>query len=262
MPLTNFDNLDELTTQLQSRHTMWHKLADWNVMQAEWMETQFGMIDAEKISNISANYAKIVKRLEGNLDANPILTRLKSLVEQFESAMPIVKALRNEDLQEMHWNDIRDMIGQELNIHEEGFTLQSLIDMNVVQYMDQIVSKSVEATGQAKLRKQLNELIEIWKSVQFVTKNYKEKDNVYVLSDLEDMYTALDEGLATINMILGNRYVKVMRDQAEKMKKDLNLLSDSFEVWLSVQRQWCYLENIFNGGSIKQQLPEESRSFE
>jgi hypothetical protein len=44
------------------------------------------------------------------------------------------------------------MIGQDLNIHEDGFTLQSLIDMNVVEYMEQIVSKSVEATGQAKLR--------------------------------------------------------------------------------------------------------------
>lgn len=61
-------------------------------------------------------------------------------------------ALRNPDLQDMHWNDIRELIGQDLDIHQEGFTLQSLIDMNVVQFMEQIVAKSVEATGQAKLR--------------------------------------------------------------------------------------------------------------
>jgi len=41
------------------------------------------------------------------------------------------------------------MIGQELDVTEEGFTLQSLIDLNVVQFMEQIVAKSVEATGQA-----------------------------------------------------------------------------------------------------------------
>jgi len=134
--------------------------------------------------------------------------------------------------------------------------------MNVVQHMDFIVSKSVEATGQAKLRGQLHDLQEIWKTVQFTTKNYKEKDNQFILADMDTMYQYLDEGLATINMILGNRFVKVMRADAEKMKRELNILSEAVEEWVEVQRQWCYLENIFNGGSIKAQLPEESKLFE
>ena len=75
------------------------------------------------------------------------------------------------------------------------------------------------------------------------------------------MYQYLDEGLATINMILGNRFVKIMRPAAEKVKKDLTQLSDALDQWTEVQRQWCYLENIFAGGSIKQQLPEESKLF-
>lgn len=176
--------------------------------------------------------------------------------------MPIVMALRNPDLQEMHWNDIKEMIGQDLNIHEEGFTLQSLIDMNVVEYMEQIVAKSVEATGQAKLRGQLHDLVEIWKGVTFTTKNYKEKDNQFILIDIDTMYQYLDEGLASINMILGNRFVKVMRPDAEKVKKELNILAEAVDQWVEVQRQWCYLENIFNGGSIKTYLPEESKLFD
>jgi dynein heavy chain len=154
------------------------------------------------------------------------------------------------------------MIGQELNINEEGFTLQSLIDMNVVDYVEQIVSKSVEATGQAKLRNQLGDLIEIWKGVQFTTKNYKEKDNQFILVDIDTLYQYLDEGLAAINMILGNRFVKVMRPEAEKVKKELNILDEAVKQWVEVQRQWCYLENIFNGGTIKTYLPEESKLFD
>ena len=75
------------------------------------------------------------------------------------------------------------------------------------------------------------------------------------------MYTALDEGLATINMILGNRFVRIMRADAEKVKKELTVLNDAMVEWVDVQRQWCYLENIFNGGSIRQQLPEETKIF-
>ena len=85
---------------------------------------------------------------------------------------------------------------------------------------------------------------------------------MFILGGQDDMYQYLDEGLANINMILGNRFVKIMRPKAERVKKDLSLLSAAFEEWLEVQKQWCYLENIFSGGSIKQQLPDESKLFE
>jgi dynein heavy chain len=134
--------------------------------------------------------------------------------------------------------------------------------MNVVQFMEQIVSKSVEATGQAKLLGQLRDLQDIWKGVQFTTKNYKEKDNQFILVDIDTLYQYLDEGLAQINMILGNRFVKVMRKEAEIVKKELNTLDEAVKQWVEVQRQWCYLENIFAGGTIKQYLPEAAKRFD
>lgn len=105
-------------------------------------------------------------------------------------------------------------------------------------------------------------MIEIWKGVQFTTKNYKEKDNQFILADTDTLYTYLDEGLAAINMILGNRFVKVMRPEAEKVKKELNILDEAVKQWIEVQRQWCYLENIFSGGTIKSYLPDESKLFD
>jgi len=36
------------------------------------METDFGAIDADSIKKKAENYSKIVKRLEGALEANPI----------------------------------------------------------------------------------------------------------------------------------------------------------------------------------------------
>jgi hypothetical protein len=44
----------------------------------------------------------------------------------------------------------------------------------------------------------------------------------------------MDEGLAQINMILGNRFVKVMRTESEKLKKDLSTLSDAVNEWTEV----------------------------
>ena len=49
---------------------------------------------------------------------------------------------------------------------------------------------------------------------------YKKHDGVYQLKFIDDLYETVDDCLAQINMILGNRFVGFMRKTCEKMKKE------------------------------------------
>lgn len=143
------------------------------------------------------------------------------MVETFKGAMPIVSALRNEHLTEQHWADINNLIDGEIKVDEEGFTLQSLIDLDVVQYQEEIQSISVRASGEAKLVAILQEVDTLWKTVVFICIPYKDQEGMTVLSEVDDLYTFLDDNLASVNMILGNRYAAVVRTAAEKTKGEL-----------------------------------------
>ena len=92
-----------------------------------------------------------------------------------------------------------------------------------------------------------------WKKVDFKSKVYKEgsKDNSHILEDVDDIYTSLDESMAAVNTILGNRFVKPLRADAEVWKKNLMLLSKVLDNWVFLQKQWMYLENIFTTGDIR-----------
>lgn len=90
---------------------------------------------------------------------------------------------------------------------------------------------SVRASGEFKLKQQLNDLQETWKNVNFTVKPYKDKQDSFVLGEIDLIYQYLDEGQASINMILGNRYVKVMRAEAESFRKHLLTLSNAVEEW-------------------------------
>lgn len=79
---------------------------------------------------------------------------------------------------------------------------------------------------------------------------------------MDDIFTALDESLADINMILGSRFVKPLRDKAEVWKKDILYLSDMVDEWLMCQKNWRYLANIFKAPDIKASLMEETKMFE
>ena len=132
---TNFENIEELREALTNRHLMWHSLDEWKQLKDNYDKTLFADIDAEEISKRADHYQKIANRIIKVLPPNPIQDELKELVETFKGAMPIVKALRNPVLDQSHMESINALIENgKIDVEQEGFTLQSLIDLNVVQY--------------------------------------------------------------------------------------------------------------------------------
>lgn len=99
---------------------------------------------------------------------------------------------------------------------------------------------STRATGEAKLKNALAELDTQWKEFCLVVEPYKNRDNVYILSAIDDLYQFLDEALAQINMIRGNQYKAVIETQAEQLRKELNTLNNVVEQILLLQKAWIY----------------------
>lgn len=108
----------------------------------------------------------------------------------------------------------------------------------------------------------LEKLENDWRRIIFPVE-HEEKVDSYILKDLEEIYTALDESLALINSVLGSRYVKPLREPAEQWKKNIMTLSDIVDQWIQCQKNWMYLENIYvRSADIKKAMVEETRRFE
>ena len=260
-PTTNFDNIDDLREEVTSRHLLWHSLSEWQSLKDVYEKTLFVEINDKEIAEKADYYAKIANRLDKSLPSNPIQVALKEMVETFKGAMPIVTALRAPELTEAHWNDINNLIDGTINVEEEGFTLQSLINLDVVQYMEEIQAISNRAKGEAKLKDLLGKVQAEWKLQIFVTVPHKSEEGMCQLTAVEDLYQFLDDNMANVNSILGNRFAAIVRNEAESTKKELQKLDACLEEWMTLQRNWVYLENIFKGQEIKKALPQESESF-
>ena len=173
------------------------------------------------------------------------------MVFDFKDAMPCVVALRNKDLQDYHWAEIKKIIGKDFTITED-FTLKDLIDMDVVKYMMEIQEVATQATQEAVLKKMYEDLNLKWRQLQFVTqeKEGKAKD-VVLLAQIDELFALLDELLANLNNILGSRYLKTMRDKVDELQKKVLYSQETIDDMLLVQKNWIYLENIFKSSEIK-----------
>ena len=100
---TVFEHLEQCREELSLRAEMWKSLNSWKKMEENWYQTSFSQIEAQDIKLEADKFFKVAMKLEKNLPPNLIQEQLKSKVETFKEAMPIVIALRNDKLQENHW---------------------------------------------------------------------------------------------------------------------------------------------------------------
>ena len=79
------------------------------------------------------------------------------------------------------------------------------------------------------------EIEELYEKTAFEVKQH-EKNEAWILGDSTDLYQVIDDTLANINMILGSRFVKPLREEAEVWKKNIMTLSDMIDEWYGFQR--------------------------
>lgn len=62
--------------------------------------------------------------------------------------------------------------------------------------------------------------------------------------------------------VLHSLYTTLGVTQVEAWEKRLSLLSETLDEWVTVQRNWMYLETIFCAEDIQKQLPDEASKFQ
>lgn len=120
---------------------------------------------------------------------------------------------------------------------------------------------SGRASGEAAIELQVENIQKKWQELNFVVMNYKEYKDKYILGTIDEIIQTLDDHQVSVQTMLGTRFVQEIRPLVEEWEKKLVLISEIIDEWLICQRQWMYLENIFNADDIQKQLPQETSKF-
>ena len=261
MEASEFGLVEEIREELGLRSDLWKSLQKWGILIDRWNGMQFNSISLKEISTKTKEFLEIAKRTNQGLPENTISKEFESTVERFQKVIPIVNVFKNEMLGKHHWQEIKSLLGCDFDIESVDFTLKSLLDMNVIEYQEELEHISQRACQESALKQQLLQLDDLWKRIVFTVKPYKYKDT-YILEEPEVVLNATDESLASVNGILGSRYVKPLLGQAEGWRNSLLNLQGIMDEWITCQKRWVYLENIFSGQDIKKQLVNEAIKFE
>ena len=252
----NFEVVSEITEQLNLRKTLWNSLKEWKELTEKWIGQQFSAIDAKEINTTAEHYSQITLKLDNELPENPVSKQLKLKVDTFVKAVPIIKALRNEQLKKSHWKDIKVLLNAEFEITDPEFTLGSLFELEAAKYTIEIQQISTQATQENLLERKIASIDLFCKSCTFVIRED------LVIANMSEIMDILDKCIVDIMAILDDRHIGPFLVQAEEWQKRLTGVSSVMHEWDTCQSQWIRLSEIFNSNELPTQLVGECTKFD
>ncbi|KAE8631104.1 hypothetical protein XENTR_v10001083 [Xenopus tropicalis] len=259
--VTKYEALEEVCAEVKLKQLLWDSLAEWDVLQDEWMQSNFEALDPEQVNSLVLKYAKFATQLEKGLPPNNVVPLLKEKVENMKEKVPVITDLRNPFLKPRHWAALEQTINAALIDTEHPLSLQKLIEIHAFDYAQAIQDISGQASGEASLETIIKKVEDSWKATEFTAIPHRDSKDVFILGGTDDIQVLLDDSIINISTIASSRYVGPIKSRVDEWQRQLSLFNETLDEWLTCQRNWLYLESIFSAPDIQRQLPAEAKMF-
>ncbi|KAK3507623.1 hypothetical protein QTP70_031174 [Hemibagrus guttatus] len=257
--VTKYDSLEELSAEVKLKHLLWDSLEEWEKLQNSWIQSTFHDLNPELLSAQVNKYSKYVNQLEKGLPPNSVVPHLKAGVEAMKEKLPVITDLRNPCLKEQHWSMLESIVG--VSLLDNSLTLDALQELNVFSYAVEIQEISGQASGEAALETVVRKVEDSWKNTELVVLLHRDYKDVFILGGTDDIQVLLDDSIINMATVASSRYVGPIKAKVDEWQQQLSLFSQTLDEWLTCQRNWLYLESIFNAPDIQRQLPTEASMF-
>ncbi|CAN9505279.1 unnamed protein product [Ophioblennius macclurei] len=252
-----------LEKDIERLQEVWDITHDWNCKWNSWKGGQFSDLDTETLGSTAQDMFKNLHKLQRELQdkAWDIVDCTKKKIGHFKTIIPLISDLRNPALRDRHWKQICDELQCSYYPTSAEFTLEKIISLGLDRSAEKISDISGAANKELFMEESLESIRIVWAETVLDLEPYKDQGH-YRLRSPEEVFQTLEDHQVTLSSMKASRFVKPFEQEVDKWENQLSQVMEVIEMILTVQRNWNYLENIFQGKDIREQLPHECDVFE
>jgi len=220
----------------------------------------------EKIDEMSDQvnqYQNQSKKLPKALRDWPAYNDCRIMIDSFLEELPLYQALAHKSMRDRHWKEVMRITGRELNLAEDAFKLQHLLDCKLLAKREDVEELTNAALKEEQIEIKLNAIDADWAQLTLSFADYKTRGPVILKGgDTAELIEKLEDTQMTLGGMATNRYSAPFKEKVQNWIITLSTVSEIIEQWLMVQNMWMYMEAVFSGGDIVKQLPQEAKRFQ
>ena len=263
--LVRYPELEDISSDINLKLGLWQTRCEIGPKTELWKETLISEMPVQEWDAQCTKWYKAVVRADRELPNNSLVPAVKEAATVWKQLIPTCGELKNPALQDRHWQKLEELVGfqfeRDPETWSEPFTLGLLLERNIMQFKDEIQKISTEASQESVLEEMLGKVRAMWSDTEFVLREYKDSNDVFILTGVDDLQAVLDDSMITIGTILASKFVAGIRAEVEKMETSIKTIQGTLDEWCMVQKGWMYLEPIFSAPDIQRQLPAETKMF-
>uniref|UniRef100_UPI0037E8313A dynein axonemal heavy chain 2 n=1 Tax=Semicossyphus pulcher TaxID=241346 RepID=UPI0037E8313A len=242
---------------------VWEITKEWNAKWNTWKVGQFAALRTESMESTAQDMFKKFHKLQRELKDKEwdIVNFFKNKIEQFKQIIPLIADLRNPAMRDRHWKQICEELQSSFDQTSTEFTLEKMISLGLDKYAEKICEISGAASKELSIEQSLEGIIKTWEDTVLDIGPYKDGGH-YRLRGTDEVFQALEDNQVVLSTMKASRFVKAFEREVDSWERRLSHILEVIEMILTVQRPWIYLENIFQGKDIREQLPSECKEFE
>nr|XP_020476144.1 LOW QUALITY PROTEIN: dynein heavy chain 2, axonemal [Monopterus albus] len=255
-------SIQALEKDIEHLQQVWEVAQEWNANWNIWKAGQFATLRTEDMESTAQDMVKRLHKLQRELKDKEwaIVDFSKNKINQFKRIIPLIADMKNPAMRDRHWKQIDEELQCSCDHTSAEFTLEKMFYLGLDEYADKICDISRAASQELSIEQDLKSITKTWEETFLEIEPYK--NGHYRLRGTEKVFQALDDSQVTLSKIKASRFVKVFEQEADCWERRLSQVLENTEMILTVQRQWIYLENIFQGKDIREQLPQDCKEFE
>ena len=263
--VTEYEDLARITKTFQPYFDLWTTSRDWITISKSWKTGKFVDLDPELVEKNVEKYAVAVTKAakfftkadmkEQATIAGDILFQ----VNEFKPEVPLIVTLRNPGMRERHWVSIAEQMKVEITPIEE-FSTEQILALDLKRDLEKVQKIGESAAKEYQIEQALDKMEGEWVSMHLQIHPYKDT-GTGVLKGIDDINAILDEQITMTQTIMFSAFKGPFEERIEEWNRKLCMVSDVLEAWLAVQKNWLYLQPIFESADINRQLPAEGKKF-
>ncbi|XP_009944314.1 PREDICTED: dynein heavy chain 8, axonemal, partial [Leptosomus discolor] len=203
------------------------------------------------------------RRLPKGLQHWQAFLDLKKKIDDFSECCPLLEMMTNKAMKQKHWNCIAETTGHQFDIESESFCLRNILEAPILKHRDDIEDICISATKEKDIETKLSQIADIWGSQILSFSSFKGRGELLLKgTESLDIIMLMEDSLMILGSLLTKRYNAPYRNEIQSWIYKLSRSTDIIEEWLVVQKLWIYLEAVFVGGDIAEELPQEAKRFQ
>ena len=149
---------------------------------------------------------------------------------------------------------------QDSDADKDSYTLADVFADKLPEHEAAISKIGEIAIKEFNIETALDKMEAEWSDVNLEIKPYRET-GTSVLGGFDDYMSLLDEQITMTQAMQFSAFKGPFEERINEWNDTLMTVSEVLDEWIQVQRNWLYLQPIFDSEDINKQLPVEGKRF-